>query len=339
MQKKVLVIIPWEAEDITELDQMKAEIIRRGHDLEVVLGREYLTEDELIDVWQGVSSYVCGTDYVTRKALENAPSLEHIARVGVGFESVDLAAATDCGILVTTTPGAGAESVAEYAFALMIAVARRMPTGQKLLRNGEWTHTHGHSLYRKTLGVVGLGEIGRMLAKIVSGFDMKIAAYDIHMDNDYAKANNITVCSSLDELLEQSDFISINVPKNKDTIDMISAKEFKKMKKTAIIVNTARGGIVNEKDLYEAVRDGEIAGAGLDVLSVEPMLDTTNPLLSHDNILVTPHNAGSAFEGRNRVIWAALDDALDFLDGKKLPERDIRNPDVLAKLKRDTMRS
>ena len=326
MKKKVLITQPWDKVFVPVFDSLVKELEEK--DLEVIIDpndKTNLTEEEVLERAPGLFAHICGTDAWTSKAIDKADQLKIISRIGVGYDTVDIPYATQKGIVVTTTPGAGAETVAEQAYAMIMAIARQLDKGNRLVREGYWGRVYSLSLYRKTLGIIGLGQIGKQLSKIVNGFDMNIIAYDPYPNEQFAKENNIRLVG-LDELLTQSDFISLHLPKNPQTIDLIGERELAMMKSTSIIVNCARGGIINELALYNALKNEQIFGAGIDVFVNEP-INMDNPLLTLDNIVLMPHNAGTTDEGKNKVVGAAVRNVIEFLDGK-VPHG-IRNPEVL----------
>lgn len=312
--KKVVISMPYRPEVVTELPIYLEKLRENG--FEPILDTRFrrLTEQELIDLWPGVYAHICGADALTEKAIASADSLRIIARLGVGMDTVDIDAATRHGVAVCNTPGAGAETVAEHTLALMLASTRRLFAVDKIVRSGKWEKSAGYSLYRKTLGILGFGNIGKQLAKIVSGFDMKILAYDMYPDEAYAKEHGITFCS-VEQILRESDFVSVHLPLTEETRGSIGKKELAMMKPTAQIFNCARGGIIDETALYEALRDGVIFGAGLDVFDQEPV-NMDNPLLTLDNLLVSPHNAGTSFEGKNNVLRAAVENVIAITNGE-----------------------
>jgi phosphoglycerate dehydrogenase-like enzyme len=229
-------------------------------------------------------------------------------------------------VAVTLTPGSGAEAVSEYAMAMMMAVARRVVEADHAARNKNWVRFVGGPLFHKTLGIIGTGHIGKKLAGISRGFEMKVLAYDEFRNEQWAAENNITYCATLDELLKNSDFISIHVPLIPSTANMIGKRELALMKPRAYLVNCARGGIVNEADLYEALKNHVIAGAAMDVFDSEPV-NPDNPLLTLDNFVASTHNAGSSLDGKNKICEGAAINLIEFAQGKK--PYGILNPEVL----------
>ena len=327
MKKKVLITQPWSPSIVTNFDTYVSWLEERG--LEVIIDPKQtsLTEKDVIERLPGLYAHICGADAITAKALEDADQLKIISRIGVGYDTVDIAAATAKGIAVTITPGAGAETVAEHAFALMLTMTRKIFQCDRSVREGKWIRIAGPSLYRKTLGIIGLGAIGKQLAKIVSGFEMKVIAYDPVKDEEYARAHNITYVS-FEELIKTSDYISLHLPLNKETEYIIGERELKMMKPTAQLVNCSRGRLIDEDALYLALKDGVIAAVALDVFEKEPV-DLNHPLFTLDNFIATPHNAGTSIEGKNKVVEAAVKNVLDIMDGKK--PIGLLNPEVLNK--------
>ena len=326
--KKLLFTLPVAPKNITRLDEFLQLLKDKDFDVEIIAGIKHLTEDQLLEKWPGVVAHIASSDKMTARAMQAADQLKIISRAGVGIETIDVPAATERGIAVTNAPGAGAETVAEFTFALIIALSRRLIEAHNSLHAGKWERLHGISLYRKTLGVVGLGNIGKQLIKISSGFDMKPIAFDPYADKQYALENGIELCT-LDELLTKSDYVSIHVPYNQHTKNLISERELRMMKPSAQIINTSRGGIVNEEALFTALKENVIFGAALDVYTTEPFTDLSNPLFTLDNLIMTPHAAGSSFEGRNRIIEAAVHNVINYFEGRPLVG--LVNPEVLQK--------
>lgn len=273
-----------------------------------------VTEDDLISLIGGVDGIITGSHPYTRRVISAADKLKIISRTGAGFDTIDLEAATERGIIITTTPDANSESVAELAMGLMLSVARCIPQGDRKIRRGGWSPHIGVELYQKTLGIVGLGKIGKRLAKRARGFDMTILAYDLYQDEAFAAEYGVTYLP-LDELLSRADFVSIHSPLTPETSGLIGEPELKLMKPTAYLVNTARGPIVHELSLIKALGAGWIAGAGLDVFSQEP--PTNNPLLSIENVVLGPHVAASTEEALYRMGRGAAENVVNVFEGKQ----------------------
>lgn len=244
--------------------------------------------------------------------------LKVISRFGVGYDNVDVNAAIARGIYVTVTPVLS-ETVADLTFALILAVARKIPQAYNYMRDKKWGIERqpyiGMDVTGKTLGIVGLGRIGSMVAKRAKGFDITVLYYDV-VRNVKAEAELGLKYGSLDDLLSSADIISIHTPLTAKTTALIGEGELKRMKKTAILINTSRGPVVDEKAVYRALKEGWIAGAGLDVFEREPT-DPNNPLLSLDNVVYTPHIASSTVECRYRMSMASADNTIWVLKGEK----------------------
>ncbi len=327
MNNKVLFSMPYSPNMVTELDRFLHMLEEHGLEPEIsgTCGRR-MTEEELVETWPNVYAHICGGDPMTKRAMDATNTLKIISRIGVGCDSVDISAATGKGIAVTVTPGAGAEAVAEHTFAMMLALSRRIVEQNNRVKAGRWSEkVSGYSLYRKKLGIIGFGNIGKRLALNASGFDMKVMAYDIYQDQDFAQKNNVTYCD-LETIFKECDYISVHMPLNEQTKGMISYDQLAMMKNSAQVINCARGGIIDETALYEAVRDGVISGAALDVFMEEPVKED-NPLLTLDRVIISPHNAGTSVEGKNKVVEMAVQNVIDIHEGR-LP-RGLLNPEAL----------
>jgi len=252
---------------------------------------------EIAETGRGFDVAIMGAaDNWTKSALNSLKdSLKLVARFGVGLDNIDIDAATEYGIYVANSVGANKESVAELAVTLMLSCTRRIVWLDGKLRSGTWLGLpRSRQLGGKTVGLVGFGAISKCVARMLKGFNTRILAYDVIEDKDTAKELGVTFCT-LDELLAQSDFVSLHVPLNQKTHHLVSMDFLKKMKDSAILVNTSRGGVVNEEDLYTALTTGIIKAAGLDVFDKEPP-EKDNRLFSLENVIVTPHVASSTEE-------------------------------------------
>ena len=249
---------------------------------------------------------------VTAEALEKADKLRVIGRAGVGTDNIDKDAATKKGIVVMNTPGGNTISTCEHTFALLLALLRRVPAGHASMMEGRWDRKKfmGTEVRGKTLGIIGVGRIGGEVAKRAQAFEMKVIAYDPILTRLKAEALGVELVE-LDELYARSDFISIHAPKTDKTVNMVNAKAFKKMKPSVRIVNAARGGIVNEQDLAEALKNGTIAGAALDVYTSEPF--ENNPFIGLDNVVTTPHLAASTDEAQLTVAVDVAKQMVEYL--------------------------
>lgn len=272
-----------------------------------------LTEDELVPLLSGCEGFIAGLDFVTRKVIESTQGLKVISRYGVGVDRVDLAAAKEKGIAVCNTPGANANAVADLTFAMLLCIARKMPLLDRKTKEGQWIRSVGTELYGKTIGILGLGAVGKTVAKRASGFSMKIMAYDPFINLEYARANGI-ISASLDELIRESDFISLHLPLTDVTRNIISAETMRAMKKGVIIINTARGGLIDEKAAYEHLVSGQLGGLGLDAFEAEP--PGSSPLFSLDNVVLTPHTGANTTEAIAAMAEMSARNLIDVLSGR-----------------------
>lgn len=269
-----------------------------------------LTEDELIPLLKDCDGYVAGLDYITEKVLKSANKLKVISRYGAGVDRVDLEAAKENEILVTNTPGVNAVAVAELTLGLILSMARRIPYLDRKTRSGEWIRSTGMELGDKTIGILGLGAIGRNVAKYAQGFGMSVIAYDPYAETKYAKENNILL-TNLDQVIKDSDVISLHLPLNTETKYLINKEVMLKMKKTVMIVNTSRGGIICEDDAYEMLKKGEIGGLALDAFETEPPKNSS--LFELDNAVVTPHTGAHTKEAIDNMANLAVKNLISVL--------------------------
>jgi D-3-phosphoglycerate dehydrogenase len=263
----------------------------------------------------GVDGYIAGLDAIDCSALEAADRLKVIARYGVGVDNVDLAAARQKSICVTNTPGANAVSVAELTIGLILSLARKIPESASATRTGGWPRTPGLSLEGKTVGLLGLGAIGKQVARRLGGFGCNLLAYDPVVDGKIASQYNVALFS-MDEVVAKADFLSLHLPLLPETRNLVNTAFLQSMKKGAFLVNTARGELIDEAALLEAVQNNHLAGAALDVFPKEPP-DSTNPLLHLPQVLVTPHCAAHTDGAQNAMGWMALRDCLAVLRGEE----------------------
>lgn len=255
-------------------------------------GGPTLTEAELRETLPRTDAMIAGGEVLSAEMIALAPRLRVIARTGVGYDAVDVAAATGRRIPVTITPGANHGSVAEMAFALLLALARDVVPNDRMVRAGGWRRALVRPVRGQTLGIVGLGRTGRAVASRAAAFEMRVVAHDPALDPSTAPAGcpGVTLVG-LDELLAVSDVVSLHLPLTAATSQVINRATIQRMRPGAVLINTARGGLVDEAALYEALRGGHLAGAGLDVLQDEPPAPD-NPLLTLSNVVVSPHLGG-----------------------------------------------
>lgn len=273
-----------------------------------------ITEDELIPLLEDCDGYIAGLDDVTEKVLSQCKKLKIVSRYGAGVDRVDLKAAKENGILVTNTPGVNAVAVAELAFGLILSLARKIPALDRKTKAGEWVRSTGMELQGKTIGILGLGAIGKNLARYAQGFSMNVMAYDPFINEAYAKEHNITV-ATFDEVIRNSDVISLHLPLTNETKHLIDKNAIHQMKPGAIIINTSRGGIIDEAAAYEALKDNRLGGLGLDAFEVEPPKES--PLFELDNVVVTPHTGAHTKEATDNMGDLAVDNLINVLSGKE----------------------
>lgn len=284
-----------------------------GIDAEMNTG---LSEAELIKIIPQYDALVVrsGTK-VTPKIIEAGKNLKIIGRAGVGVDNVDLPTATKNGVIVVNSPEGNTVAAAEHTWAMLLAMARQIPQAYSKLKAGNWDRKSfkGIEVLNKTLGVIGLGKIGRRVASYALGMGMKVIAFDPFVTEEYAKSLGIEL-KKLENIIKESDFITFHIPKTKETANMINKDTIAKMKKGVRLVNVARGGIINEQDLYEALKSGKVTAAALDVFEKEP-LPADSPLLTLDNIVVTPHLGASTVEAQVNVAVDVVEQIIEVLKG------------------------
>lgn len=254
-------------------------------------------------------------------AIENSPRLKVIGRTGVGYDSVDVKKATELGIPVVITPGANSRSVAEHAIAMMVSLSKCLYEYQLEMGKGNWEIRNARKAFEfegKKVGILGMGAIGREVCKMAHGLGMEVLGYDPFLSRERIDSLGAEYFENYEELLCKADFVTVHVPLTDETRGMISMKQMKEMKKSAIIINCSRGGIVDEKDLYNALAEGIVGGAGLDVYGQEPV-DVNNPLLTLENVVASPHSAAQTQEAVIKMAQMCVKGCLAILDGKKWP--------------------
>ncbi len=271
-------------EEREELDKVNAELVLA----------ECQTEEETIAATKDADAVITMFGQMTRRVIASSPKLRVIVRYGIGYDTVDVDAATDNGVLVVNLPGFCLEEVADHTFGLLLACVRKIVYYNNQVKSGYWAKysemTPMHSFTGQTLGLIGCGTIGQAVARRAAGFDLKVLGADPYVKDSVAREHGIKLVS-MAELLKESDFVSVHALLGKETHHLVGEKEFKQMKPTAYFINTSRGPVVDEAALIKALREKWIAGAGIDVFEQEPVAPA-NPLLKMDNVVVTPHNAG-----------------------------------------------
>ena len=302
---KVLVAAPIHEKALEKLKEAGFEVVYE----------EYPDENRLIELIKDVDAIIVRSKpKVTRKVIEAAEKLKVIARAGVGLDNIDLEAAEERGIKVFNAPAAPTQSVAELAVGLMLAVLRKIAYADRKMREGEWSKKQclGNELYGKVLGVLGMGRIGTAVARIAHhGFGMKIIYYDKRRCPHEIEKELDAKCVDLDTLFREADVITIHVPLLPSTKHLVNEEKLRLMKKTAILINTARGGVVDTEALVKALKEGWIAGAGLDVFEEEP-LPPDHPLTKLENVVLTPHIGANTVEAQERAGIEVVEKIIEF---------------------------
>jgi phosphoglycerate dehydrogenase-like enzyme len=286
-----------------------------GCTMRIAAKRGARSPEELLALSADVAGAIVSTDPFTRDVLRDSPYLQVIARVGVGIDSIDVGAATDFGVAITTTPGANEETVADHAIAMMLGLLRRIPENDAGVRRGEWNRTGPHTprqLTGCTVGLIGYGHIGRLVAGRLAGFDVELLVSDpalTHSDSPRPV--------ELAELLARSDVVSLHTPLIPATRNLIDQSALQMMRSHAVLINTSRGGVVDEAALIRALNDGVIAGAALDVFETEPPV--TSPLFAMSNVVVSPHVGGLSTKSVEVMIRMATASVIDVIEGRTPP--------------------
>lgn len=262
-----------------------------------------MTEDELLRAIQGVRGALAGSEPYTRRIIESSPDLRVIARAGVGYDAVDLTAATERGVAVTITPGTNHDCVAEHTFGLILALAKELIPQHLAVKAGGWPRQPNLPLRGQTLGIAGLGRIGKAVSLRGDSFGMKLLAHEPLADPAFVAKHHITLVS-FEHLLSESDYVTLHVPLSPETRHLINRRTLQLMKPTAFLINTARGGLIHEKDLFEVLKAKRIAGAALDVFEQEPP-PADHPFFLLDNVVLTPHAAGVDLKSRDDMAMSA----------------------------------
>lgn len=308
------------------LDMEKAELSKlEGVELSA---NQCKDEDELVDLVQDADAVIVQFASITKKVIDAMKKCKLIVRYAIGVDNIDLAAATSKGIFVANVPDYGIDEVSNHAIALLLALAKKIIPLSNSVKEGKWDYTVSKPLYRmsgRTLGLIGFGRIPVMVAKKMSRFGVEMLCYDPYISEEIPKKLGV-VPVDLDTLLKKSDYISVHCPLNNQTRHLLSKEQFAKMKPGAILINTARGGIIDESALIEALQSGRIAAAGLDVTEREPIA-ADNPLLFMDNVIITPHNAWYSEEAIATLQRMVGEEVVRVLSGQ-LP-KNLVNKEVL----------
>ncbi len=306
------------------------EILNKSFDVEYWTQPERISREELLRRTQDKEALVCLlTERVDEELLAAAPKLKIAANVAVGFDNMDVPACTKRRVAATNTPGVLDETTADFAWTLLMAVARRVGEGEQLARSGQWKgwdldQLCGTDVWGKTLGILGFGRIGRGVARRAGGFLMKVIYHDAVRAPEALEKELHAEYREFNRLLAESDFVSVHVPLLPETRRLLSTAQFSSMKPTAFVINTSRGPVVDEAALVQALEGGKIAGAALDVFENEPAI---HPGLKRPNVVLTPHIASASIETRTKMACMAAENVVALLSGKRPPN--ILNPEVL----------
>jgi D-3-phosphoglycerate dehydrogenase len=300
---------------------------------EIITARGPLNEADTLALVGDVDGYICGDDAITRKVLEKArPKLKVLSKYGIGVDKIDVKSCTEFGIPLLFTPGVNHTTVAEHNFMLLLALEKNFLYHTDSTRSGDaqtnWKRKTGHELLDKTIGIIGLGRIGKEVAIRARAFGMNVIAKDNHFDEAFGRQYNVKCAASLDELFAVSDYVSLHTNLTLETRDLICARSIAKMKKGVLILNCARGEVVNTNDLVAALKSGQVGGYGTDVLDQEPP-PADHPLLSLPNVVCTPHVASRTYESVVRQATCAVKNLIFAMNGEK-PIAQV-NPEVPVK--------
>jgi len=292
---------------------------------DIVTARGPLDETQMISLLGEVDGIICGDDAITRRVIEKGvPKLKVISKYGIGVDRIDLEAARQVGVPVTFTPGVNEVTVAEHVFGLMVSLARNIPQENRLVKEGQWKRMTGHELWGKVIGIIGLGRIGKQVAKRALGFEMKVLGCDPNWDDPFCQEHPVGRCVMAEEILTQADFVTLHMNLTPENRCFIDRERLQIMKPTAYLINCARGGLVNTADLLEALKKGEIAGYAADVLDREPP-EPDDPLIRSglENVILTPHIGSRTYESVARQATMAIWNLVAVLKGKEPPARAI----------------
>jgi D-3-phosphoglycerate dehydrogenase len=283
---------------------------------DIVRERGPLTEARMLELAGDFDAFLCGDDAITRAVLEKSlPKLKVISKYGIGLDKIDIPATKELKIPVLFTPGVNHTTVAEHTFGLLIGITKSIVTTAAAARNGEWLRLTGHEIYEKTMGIIGLGRIGKEVAIRAKAFGMPVIAFDPYWDEAFAAAHDIKRCATMDEVLENSDVVSLHCNLTDETRGMIRKEKIAEMRDGAIIINCARGEIVETPDMLEALQSGKLGGYGADVLDIEPP-PADHPLLSAPNCVITPHIGSRTYESVPRQAMKSLRNLINALKGE-----------------------
>lgn len=280
-------------------------------------------EADLIPVMHDIDAIVIGNDPITQAVLAAAPKLKVVAKMGIGVDNIDIEAASRHGVKVCNVVGTTVNTVADLTLGLMLAISKKIIYTNRRVMSGLWPVDRGNDITGKTLGLIGFGRIGIGVAKRARGFDMQMLAYDLAPNREAAQLLGVKLLANIDEVLRASDYVSLHLPKTPATTRLIDAHRLSLMKPSAFLINVARGGIVDENALYDALKNGQLAGAAFDVLEVEPPKERPR-LFDLDNFIITSHSGGNSVESIRLTANVSAQNVISVLEG--LPCENILNP-------------
>ncbi|MGO8766262.1 MAG: phosphoglycerate dehydrogenase [Limisphaerales bacterium] len=293
---------------------------------EIVRARGPLSEADTLKLVGDVDGYICGDDAITRQVLEKArPKLKVLSKYGIGVDKIDVKSCTEFGIPLLFTPGVNHTTVAEHTFLLLLALEKNLLFHTDSTRAGGWKRKTGHELFQKTIGIIGLGRIGKEVAIRARAFGMNVIAFGAYWDEAFARGHDVKRAASLDEIFAAGDYLSLHTKLTPEKRGLINAQSFAKMKKGVLLLNCARGELVNTEDLVAALKSGQVGGYGTDVLDQEPP-PAGHPLLKLPNVVCTPHVGSRTYESVVRQASTAVKNLILAMNGKK-PIAQI-NPEV-----------
>ena len=287
-----------------------------GQDFEVVRERGPLTEERMLELAGEFDAYLCGDDAITRVVLEKSlPRLQVISKYGIGLDKIDLDTCNEKKLPVLFTPGVNHTTVAEHTFMLLLAIMKQLVEHANFVRAGEWKRMTGHEIWKKRIGIAGFGRIGREVALRAKAFEMDVTAFDIYWPEEFAHEHGFKRAGRMDELFETSDVLSLHTNLSNETRGLVNADRLAKMPEGAVVLNTARGELVENDAIISALDSGRLAGYGTDVLDVEPP-EPGHPLVVHPKVLVTPHIGSRTYESVPRQAMRATENLINFLSGE-----------------------
>lgn len=272
-----------------------------------------LTEAEMIEAVSDIDALIVGVDPVSKNVIDAAIDLKTIAKYGVGVDNIAVDYAKSKGISVTKTVNANSNAVADYTFAMLLDVARQVTYNNNRAKSGDWKKVTSVDVYGKKIGVIGLGAIGKGVVKRAQGFDMEVYGFDLFKDQDYIDKHNITFMD-VDNIIKTCDFISLHLPYTPETKNLLNYENLSHAKKNLVVVNTARGGLIDEVGIYKLLKDNRIYGLGIDAFEIEPPLE--NPLLELDNVIVGSHTAAGSEDATNTMTMMAVNNVIEKLEVK-----------------------